>query len=398
VTLLRHLKEASINLFAAKLRSLLALLGILVGTASVVAMVSGGQLAKNEALKQFKTLGTDLLAVSINNSPDMLGKASSETNITLEQVARLTALNKNIAEIAPYTQLFSPIKLDGHSISGGILGVTDSFARVMHIELAEGRFISSLDGYALFCVIGDKLFEQIKRNTWLDPVGQQLQVGNNYFTIIGVAKPWPENSFLYASVDHAVMIPIQASILMSQYAAINDVILQLSPHANIEQVQSNVADYINQQVTHKRLFFRSAKELVARMAKQSKILTIFLGLIGGISLLVGGIGVMNIMLVSVIERKREIGIRLAVGATRKNIQTLFLTEAMVLALVGGVLGVFVGIMISYFIALFSHWQFTFFALPPLIGFSVSAITGIFFGYYPAYKASQLDPIQALRME
>lgn len=395
----RYIHEAYSNLFSSKLRTLLALLGILVGTASVVAMVSGGELATNEALKQFKTLGTDLLAVAINNEESTGNdRGASESNVTLTQANHLTAINSSILESAPYTQVFSPLRINGQEINGSILGVTSSFAPIIHIEMEKGRFISSLDGYALFCVIGDKMYEQIKKIIHADPMGQQLQMGNNYFTIIGIAKPWPENSFVYANIDYTVLVPLLTSTMLSQYVTINNIILRLSPNAHIDQVESDVTQYVTSQVPNKRLFYRSAKELISRMVKQSQILTIFLGLIGGVSLIVGGIGVMNIMLVSVIERKREIGIRLAVGAERSHIRTLFLVEAIMLSVLGGILGIITGIVIAYAIAYFSHWEFVFFIWPSVVGFSVSVATGVFFGFYPAFKASQLDPIKALRSE
>lgn len=394
----RYIKEAFNNLFSSKLRSILALLGILVGTASVVAMISGGELATNEALKQFKTLGTDLLAVSINDSSDQDKKRATTENLNLDEANRLVTADNAILDVAPYTQVFNPVQFNGQQISGSILGVTDSFARIIHIDVAEGRFISIWDRYALFCVIGDKIYEEIKKVSWRDPVGQQIQLGKDYFTIVGVLKPWPENSFVYANIDYSILVPILTSTAMNKYASINNIILRLTPHADIENVQQKITQYINQNVANKQLFYRSAKELIARMAKQSQILTVFLGLIGSISLLVGGIGVMNIMLVSVVERKREIGIRLAVGATRSNIQALFLIEAIMLSLIGGALGVLIGALIAYVMALCWHWHFTFFILPPVIGFSISVATGIFFGFYPAYKAAQLDPILALRSE
>lgn len=395
-----HIHEGLLNLFSAKLRSILALLGILVGTASVVAMVSGGQLATNEALKQFKTLGTDLLAVSINEASDQEqgGNNTSPTSISLQQAQEIASVDKNIVDIAPYTQVYNPISFAGHEMNGTVLGVTDSFSKIVHLSLDHGRFISLLDGYAYYCVIGNGLYNEIKKNTLSNPIGQQIQIGKDFFTIIGIANPWPENSFVYANIDYSIMIPLLTSTAMSKYSMINNIIVRLTPNADIDAVKDNVSNFINKKVTHKSLFFRSAKELITRMSNQSEILTIFLGLIGGVSLLVGGIGVMNIMLVSVVERRREIGIRLAVGARRNDIRILFLVEAIMLSMVGGSLGVLIGMLIAYVIALFSHWEFTVFLLPPLIGFSVSAATGIFFGYYPAYKASQLDPIEALRSE
>lgn len=394
-----HIKEGFLNLFSSKLRSALAVLGILVGTASVVAMVSGGELATNEAIKQFKTLGTDLLALTLSDAAaDNKKSNGTPENLTLAQMKEVAAADNRIRDIAPYTQLYNPLFFEGHEVSGSVLGVTDSFARIIHVELAKGRFISALDGYGFFCVIGHGVYEDIKKITFKDPLGQQIQVGMNVLTIIGVAKPWAENSFVYANVDNAIMIPLLTSTAMSKYAVINNLLIRLAPESDIDGVKEHITNYIEEHAANKQLFFRSAKELIARMAKQSEILTVFLGLIGSISLVVGGIGVMNIMLVSVVERRREIGIRLAVGARRADIRSLFLMEAVMLSLAGGSLGVVIGIIIAYVIAFCWHWQFTLFLLPPLIGFSVSVATGIFFGFYPAYKASRLDPIEALRSE
>lgn len=397
--LVTHIREGLNNLFSSKLRSILALIGILVGTASVVAMVSGGQLATNEALKQFKTLGTDLLAISISEpSGDERVVDTIQQPLTLSSAQQIIYLDHSVLEIAPYTQLYNNIQFEGHTINGSALGVTGDFARVVHIEMEKGRFISLLDGYGMYCVIGQQIYQAIKKHTFRDPIGAQIQLGKNIFTIVGVAKPWPESGFVYANIDYSLLIPITTSLALSKYASINNIILRLRPESDIEQVKNHLTQYLNNSIGHKNLYFRSAKELLAHMAKQSQILTIFLGLIGSISLIVGGIGVMNIMLVSIIERRREIGIRMAVGAKRSDIRSLFLVEAVMLALVGGVLGILIGSFIAFLIAFFSHWEFQLFLMPPLVGFSVSAVTGIFFGFYPAYKASQLDPIEALRSE
>lgn len=393
-----HIQEGLQNLFTSKLRSMLALLGILVGTASVVAMVLGGQLATNEALKQFKTLGTDLLAVSLADAGEESRATTVQDQLTLDQARNLIIADKAILDVAPYTQLYQAMQYEGHELNGGVLGVTDSFSHVVHVEIERGRFISTLDKYAMYAVVGDGINKKILQYSHRSAIGQQVQVGSAIFTIVGIAKPWPENSFVYANIDNSIMVPLLTTLALSKYASINNIILRLSQDAVIEQVQLKLTKYMMQYVPHKRLFFRSAQELIDRMAKQSQIFTVFLGLIGSISLLVGGIGVMNIMLVSVVERRREIGIRLAVGAKRSDIRTLFLVEAVMLSLLGGTLGVVIGIIIAYVMAIFWHWEFVFFFLPPMIGFAVSVATGVFFGFYPAYKAAKLDPILALRAE
>lgn len=396
---IEHAKEGLRNLYFSKLRAVLALLGVLVGTASVVAMVLGGQLATNEALKEFKSLGTDLLAVSINASSDeSRNNAGKMQDMTLQQALALQSVDASITKAAPYTQLFHPLYYQGTPVNGMILGVTQSFADILQIKMQAGRFVSLVDKYEFYAVIGQALYKDLKQISHRDPIGQPLQIGKNIFVIIGVAEEWPENSFVYANIDNAVLVPIMASTLISKYSTISNIIMRLAPDANIPVVEARISKEVMESVSGKQVSFRSAKELIEKMKRQSDILTVFLGLIGSISLIVGGIGVMNIMLVSVVERKREIGIRLAVGATRRDIGALFLTESVMLSLVGGVLGVVIGILIAYIIALIWHWEFTLFILPPLAGFSVSTAVGIFFGFYPAYLASKLDPINALRSD
>lgn len=397
---IEHAKEGLLNLYFAKLRSVLALLGVLVGTASVVAMVLGGELATNEALRQFKSLGTDLLAITINSNSEgeagnTLGK---EENLSLKQALSLGSHHQAVLNVAPYTQLFQPILYEGKPLNAIIMGVTQNFESLVKLTIAKGRKISLIDGYNSYCVVGHDIYNAMKKISYRDPLGMQLQVGKQIFVVVGVADPWPENSFVYANIDTAILIPILASSVISKYATINNILVRLTPDADINNVETILRQELNEQVANKQVHFRSARELITKMRKQSDILTVFLGLIGSVSLLVGGIGVMNIMLVSVMERRREIGIRLAVGAKRRDIGALFLMEAIMLSLVGGSLGVIIGILIAYFIAILWNWQFTLFFWPPVAGFSVSVAVGIFFGFYPAYLASKLDPISALRTE
>lgn len=400
MNLLLHIKEAYGNLVSAKLRSALAVLGILVGTASVVAMVSSGELATAQALAQFKQLGTDLLAITVfdaDNSPDSGSNSNPANQLTVAKANGIIKANKKILEVAPYMTTFSPISFEGQSLQGMMIGATQSLQSVIKIKMQSGRFISKLDKYSYFAVIGNKLYKKILHQHLVDPIGQQINLGNTIFTIVGVAAPWQENNFFQADVNSAVIIPIRTVNTISSYAQLNNIVMRLGKAANISAVEKDISAYIDDNVNDKRIFYRSAQEIIASMQAQSRVFTWLLGLIGSISLLVGGIGVMNIMLVSVVERRKEIGIRMAIGARRRDIQKLFLIESVVLSLFGGVLGVLLGVGISAIIAVFAKWAFQLFLFPSLIGFGVSVMIGIFFGFYPAYQASQLDPIETLRM-
>ncbi|HVV67498.1 MAG TPA: ABC transporter permease [Gammaproteobacteria bacterium] len=393
----RHLFESVQNLWLYKLRSLLTILGVLVGTASVVALVSSGQLATRHALDQFKNLGTDLFAVTLENQP---GDTTTEQapKLDLNDVEKIAHSIPEIVSSAPYTSDYSQVSYGGKPISGNIIGATETLAVIIKIETDSGRQISTLDKQQYFCMVGSDIAQDMKNSGSLNPIGEQIRVGDRFFTIVGVAKPWPENMFMYANINRAVIIPIETSFNLSKYVRIQNILFKLKPDSDVNSIQPKIEQAINQILPNIKLFSRSAKELIGSMQKQRQTFTLMLGSIGGISLLVGGIGVMNIMLVSVMERRREIGIRLAIGAQKHDIQAMFLTDAVVLTLFGGLLGVIVGELVSLIIAIVSHWRFSLFATPLIIGFTVSVLVGIFFGYYPAYKASQLDPIQTLRSE
>jgi putative ABC transport system permease protein len=285
----------------------------------------------------------------------------------------------------------------GNTQQVAVVGATQSLADATHIQLTQGRFISDLDNGENYCVLGYQLYQSLQL-LMPNPIGQQIRLSNSIFTVIGVAKPWSENSFFNQDINSAIIIPIKAAILLNQYATIDNFILRLVKGSDIQQVQATITHYFAVYAPDKQLFFRSAEALIKSMIAQHKIFTLLLGLIGGISLLVGGIGVMNIMLVSVLERRREIGIRLALGARKRDIQALFLSEAVLLALIGGIIGIVAGIIGSFIIAELAHWQFSIFIWPVLVGFSVSVLVGIVFGFYPAHQAAKLDPIETLRME
>jgi putative ABC transport system permease protein len=388
----RYIADAFTNLWATKLRTFLAMLGILVGSASVVALLSGGELLTQQALQQFKALGTNLLALEISDT------TSARQPLSLKMLLPLRAADPSIQAIAPHTLLFLPIASGGRKIHANILGATNTLNTVMKLKLSNGRFISPLDKYNDFCVVGANIYQHIQKETHKSPLGQQLNIHGTYFTIVGAIKPILQNAFLFANLNQSILVSLPRSLLMSQQSRIGSIIFTLMPGANIDKTEQHIRHYFQHVAPTKRLFFQSAKKIVAQLKKQQAILTLFLGFIGAISLFVGGIGVMNIMLISVTERRREIGIRMAIGATQRDIQRLFIIEAIMLSVLGGLLGIALGELIALGIAWAKGWAFSLFFYPALIGFSVSAIAGIFFGFYPAYRASKLNPIDTLHSE
>jgi len=393
-----HVLEAIDNLFATKLRTLLALLGVLVGTASVVAMVSGGQLATNQALQQIKALGTNILSVSTSYT----GKIASDKKSPLAKISLNTALgvkeiSNQIISVAPYITTYANVNYEGKNLSGSVIGATDDLSSIMKFKLQDGRFVSLLDRYSLYCVLGQQIYKQVQSIN-PKPIGTQIRLGKHLFTIMGALEHAKTTPFFYANANRSIFVPLKASILLSKYAEIHNMIVKVKEGGNQTVIENQIRNYITQKTIQQQIRFNDTRQILKSMENQKRILTIFLGLIGSISLIVGGIGVMNIMLVAVTERRREIGIRMAVGAKRRDIQVMFLTEAVILSLIGGILGVLLGVLITFVIAEMRHWHYFFILEPPLIGFTVSVFVGIFFGFYPAYKASKLDPIETLRSD
>lgn len=390
-------QQALVNLTAAKLRSFLAVLGILVGTAAVVALISCGQLATEKALQQFKALGTDLLAIAVYQKSPSKSPSNSDS-VSAEQWRQIPERIPYVVNLAPYSTAYQPLSFQGKLMQGVIIGADEHLAQIVKIKLAQGHFVSFVESFEHYCVIGDGLAQQIKQISFDDPIGKQLRIGQSLYTIIGVAEHWKENGFFNEDVNQAAIIPLAGINLVSKDAKINNAVLELKPDSPIDAIIDEIKQIISSISPKFSVFPRSAKQIIASMESQGHIFTLLLGVIGGISLLVGGIGVMNVMLVSVSERKKEIGIRKAVGAKNSDIQALFLVESVMLSLVGGILGVILGLIFTWIVAYFSAWTFTLYLLPPLAGFLVSAATGIFFGFYPARRAAKLTPVACLRSE
>jgi putative ABC transport system permease protein len=386
-----NLKEALRSLLASRQRSILALIGIVIGIGSVIAMVSVGTIVQHEVLRQFQEMGTDILTV--RKDYDAGGGAKG---IDLKDALEATAYCRDISEIAPYCSVFGSLSLQGKRETLPALGVTESFKDIFKVDLEAGRFITDLDENMPFCVVGAKMQRLLSSWGVSDPIGVDIVFNERFFTIIGVLKETPIGGMRPYEINEGILIPITTAMRFPKRPPIQTMTARIAPHATPLVAQEQLQRYFKSRDRRLKLRITSAEELIERMQKQMRMFTLLLGAIGSIALIVGGVGVMNVMLVSVSERRKEIGIRRALGAQQGDIQSQFLMESLVLSLVGGVIGIALGVGASYGISKFSNWQFMVSSSAIFLGVGVSAAVGVFFGFYPARQAARLNPIDALR--
>lgn len=386
-----YIKSAVNNLLGSRIRTLLAMLGIMIGTASVVALVSSGKLAANKALEQFKSLGINQMALQLYPAQESNLKP---TPIKLETINKMAASVPDIVQISPYTQDYIQASYKTVEFNANLIGALEDLSATINLKIKQGRFISTLDKNQNYCVIGTNILKKLQH---LNPIGQRIKLGKMIFVIIGVLQEAPENRFFLANANDDIFVPIGlAKLVQPTSQGVLKAIIMLREGADIEWVKQQITNFFEKNLPDYTPNISSAKELIKSMNEQQDTLTLLLTFIGGIALFVGGIGVMNIMLAAVAERKYEIGLRLAIGAEPRDIQIMFLIEAIMLAVIGGGVGVVFGIICTYIVSIVSGWNFVFFLFPPLIGFSFSVLTSVFFGFYPAYIASKLNPIDALK--
>lgn len=231
-------REAVLNLLSAKLRSFLAILGVLVGTGSVVALISSSQLATSHALAQFKTLGTNLVSLYIRD--DSYGQPETQAKeFVLSDMPTLIKSSPQIVLAAPYTIGFQSMYFDTANLNGQIIGTTENFKTIAKLDLARGRFVSYLDNRNFYCVIGATLAKKIEKSA-VDPLGNQIRVGKEIFTIIGTLKHWNENLFISADINNSIIVPLKTSYLLNKDTRISNILVRLVQHPNIDLVKTQV--------------------------------------------------------------------------------------------------------------------------------------------------------------
>jgi putative ABC transport system permease protein len=384
------------------MRSLLTALGMIIGVASVITMVSIGNGAKVQVEAQVAAMGQNLITVMPGSfsSGGMRGGFGSSASLTPEDAEAIAAEVPNIDGLSPEVRDRNQILANGLNWNTNVNGVGPDYPYVRNWPIAAGAMFTEQDvkSLAKVAVIGKTVVDQVFPNE--DPIGQTLRIRNLPFRIVGVLSPKGFSVF-GSDEDDVVLIPYSSHMRrVSRRTSISMIRIQAATPEKIDNVKLGVEDLLTQRRRGREPDFtvRTQEELANAATQANKTMTGLLAGIAGVSLIVGGIGIMNIMLVSVTERTREIGIRLAIGAHGRDVLTQFLIEAILLSSLGGLVGVGVGIAGSQFISSYNGWPVV---VPTLwIGISVagSAMVGIISGFYPAYKAAQLDPIDALRYE
>jgi putative ABC transport system permease protein len=407
MNLLAIIKVAVRALNRNKLRTALTMLGIIIGVGAVIALVSIGQGAQSMVQDQINGMGTNMMFIMPGNV--MFGGASlgagAANSLTEEDVQAMIKEVPTIAAASPIVRSSAQLVFGNQNWFVQIQGSNEKFTLIRNWKVDRGEFFAENDVRSaeriivLGKTVADKLFGGI------DPIGQIIRVRNLPFRVIGVLAAKGQSMVGQDQDDTAVMpyTSVQKKLLGQQIPSISQAMISsISPEAS-PVTEKQVTELLRQR--HKiqpdqtdDFIVRNMTDVAQTSAQITTLMTILLGSIAAISLIVGGIGIMNIMLVSVTERTREIGIRMAVGARPNYIRLQFLTESLVLSLVGGLIGVLIGGTLAAVVARFLGWPTLVSAVSVVISFAFATAIGIFFGYYPAHKAAALDPIEALRYE
>jgi len=395
-------------LWVNKMRSFLTMLGIIIGVGAVITMLAVGTGASQKISEQIASVGSNLLIVipgSITQGGIRMGSGSHST-LTINDAEAIEKECSAVSAVAPFVNTAAQVVYGNQNWATGIFGTSPGILEVKDCTLVTGRNFTDQDirSATKVCILGQTVVDNLFGG--IDPVGQIVRIKKVPFTVIGVLEPKGQ-SIMGQDQDDVIYIPLttaQKKIVATHVPGmVRSIMVKARSADDMTLAEKQVTELLRQRhrgAPSKEDDFtvRNLSQMMQVAEQSARVMTILLGAIASISLLIGGIGIMNIMLVSVTERTREIGIRMAIGAKTWDIRIQFIIEALTLSLIGGIFGIILGITGSSLISILTEWTTVVSPLSIIMAFGFSGLVGIFFGFYPAYKASLLNPIDALRYE
>lgn len=389
-----------------KVRTILSLSGVIIGVCAVIIMVAIGKGTEEKIVSQITKMGSNLLLVNAGQVKIIAGRArqvKAVTTLELKDADSILNEANSIKYAAPAQTRKLQVKFENLSTKTNVVGTTPDIVEVQNYTLVQGRFFDEDEdkGLRRVAVVGQTVVENIFERQ--DPVGKIIRIGKVPFEVIGVLSPkgMDVNGM---DQDDQIFIPVRTALRrVFNLTYINAIYVKVKNSNLMDQAEREISSILREKHHIKEgkaddFTIQNQATVLETQRESSKAFTLLIGSIAAISLLVGGIGILAVMLISIRERIKEIGIRRAVGAKRRDILIQFLSEALILSIGGGVMGVIVGIAVSMFIAIFAGWPFIISMNAVAASFISTFIIGIFFGVYPAIKAARLDPIKALQFE
>jgi putative ABC transport system permease protein len=398
--------SASRALRANALRSLLTALGIIIGVGAVIIMIAiseGNTASINQRLSTLNPLQLTIRSGSTSTG-GVRGGAGTLQSLTQADADALGQL-QNVAAVSPTLNANSQIVFSNQNWQSSVQGVYPSYQQIGSWQMQEGNFFTQADEQSgtNVAVLGQTVVDNLFTPLGIDPIGQQIRIGNGTYTVVGTLASKGSTGF-GANADDVVYVPFStAQQRLSGSQFVNSIVLTADNANDVNSVQSAAQSLLEQRhnisnSAQDDFTIQNTSQVLSTVQATAQSLTILLVGVAAVSLIVGGIGIMNIMLVSVTERTREIGIRVAVGARQRDVLTQFLIEAFVLSALGGIVGILIGLIGAFAIASKNGYPLVIDPLSILIAFGVAALVGIVFGFYPALRAAHMDPIVALRTE
>lgn len=373
-------------------RSLLALLGIVMGSCSVIALLNIGSNAADQAMSVFKEMGTETVVVQLPSG------ARGQDGLPLRLY--VDALRQAVPEVAtasPVVLYSAPVVFHGRSANLALVGAGDALADTAGLRLAEGRTLSAFDRREAFVVVGSRAAQALGEPD--DPlrVGDWLRIGHYQFQVIGRLRAQGEGGIIPFTSNDSLFLTESGMARVNADPRLGALLARVAPGQAVAPVGERVAAWVNDRIAgEEKGALQVAEQMIEAMQQQTRTFTYLLGGLGAISLAGGGVGVMNVMLMNVSERRREIGVRMALGARQRDIRNLFLLEAVTLTAAGALSGALLGIAAAWGYAWLSGWAFSLAASALPLGMGSTLLVGLFFGLYPAVSASRLQPVEALR--